>query len=82
MSFDIKRALVREFNVGSKEQRLRYGVGIALLVASAFLANIAMLLIGLVLVVTAKIQWCPIYSGLSKTSVEPGETPQSAGHAH
>ena len=82
MNFDIKRALVREFNVGGKEQRIRYGVGIALLLVSAFLANIAMLLIGLVLVVTAKTQWCPVYSGLGKTSVEPGEAPQSTGHAH
>ena len=30
MSFDYKRALKREFNVGSKEQRIRYGAGIGL----------------------------------------------------
>ena len=59
MSFDFNRALKREFNVGSKEQKTRYGVGLVLLLVSTFLANIPMLLIGIMLVVTAKMQWCP-----------------------
>lgn len=80
MSFDFKRALKREFNVGAKEQRVRYGVGIALLLISVFLANIPFLLIGVVLVATAKLQWCPVYSGLGKTSVEPGDQPPVSGH--
>ena len=79
MSFDLKRAMRREFNVGGKEQRLRYGAGIAMLLVSVFLANIPLLLIGVVLVVTAKLQWCPVYSGLGKSSVDPGETPPVAG---
>ena len=83
MSFDYKRAMQREFNVGSKEQKLRYGVGIALLLVSVFLANIAMLLIGLILVVTAKMQWCPLYSGLGKSSVLEGDLPPSKeSHSH
>lgn len=83
MSFDYQRALKREFNVGSKEQKLRYIVGIAMLLVSVFLANIALLLIGLVLVVTAKMQWCPLYSGLNKSSVLPGdEPPAPASHDH
>jgi hypothetical protein len=80
MSFDFKRAMKREFNVGGKEQRIRYGVGIAALLVSVFLANIPLLLIGVVLVVTAKLQWCPAYSGLGKTTVEPGEAPSVSEH--
>ena len=82
MSFDFKRALQREFNVGAKEQKIRYGVGIGALVVSVFLANIPLLLIGLVLVVTAKLQWCPAYSGLGRSSVEPGETPAVSNSHH
>lgn len=75
MAFDYKKMLHKEFNVGSKETRIRYGVGIALLLISVFMANILFLLVGVVLVVTAKIQWCPIYSGMGKSTVEPGEEP-------
>lgn len=80
MSFDYKRMLKREFNVGTKEQKLRYGVGIALLVVSVFMANIPFLLIGVTLVSTAKMQWCPLYSGLGKSTVMPGDEPPVAGH--
>lgn len=80
MSFDYTRMLKREFNVGLKERKLRYGVGIASLVVSVFLGNIPLLLLGIVLVATAKLQWCPVYSGLGKSSVMPGETPPAAGH--
>lgn len=80
MSFDYKRAMKREFNVGGKEQRLRYSIGIGSLLISVFLANIPLLLVGVVLVATAKLQWCPVYSGLSKSSVEPGEQPTQSGH--
>ena len=82
MSFDYKRALKREFNVGSKEQRIRYGAGIGLVLVSVFLANIAMLLIGVGLIVTAKMQWCPAYSGLSKSSVLPGDEPPAPSAPH
>lgn len=80
MSFDIKRAMSREFNVGSKEKRLRYGVGIGMLLLSVFLANIPLLLIGVVLVATAKLQWCPLYSGMAKSSVEEGDLPPVTSH--
>ena len=80
MNFDFQRAMRREFNVGGKEQRLRYAVGIASLLISVFLANIPLLLIGVALVATAKLQWCPVYSGLNKSSVEPGEQPHPSEH--
>jgi hypothetical protein len=51
-----------------------------MLLLSVFLANIPLLLIGIVLVATAKLQWCPVYSGLGKSSVEPGDEPPVAPH--
>jgi hypothetical protein len=51
-----------------------------MLLISVFLANVPLLLIGVVLVATAKLQWCPVYSGMNKSSVEPGEEPPVAAH--
>lgn len=82
MSFDFKRALKREFNVGSHEQKLRYYVGIGAVLVSVFLAHIALLLIGIALIATAKTQWCPLYSGLDKSSVMPGDEPPAPSAPH
>lgn len=73
MNFDFKRMIKPELNVGLKERKLRYAVGSVTLVASVFMANIPLLLIGGALVATAKTRWCPVYSGLSKSTVAPGE---------
>jgi hypothetical protein len=73
MSFDFKRVFKPELNVGLKDQKMRYGFGIGLLLVSVFLANIPLLLVGSALVATAKLRWCPAYSGLGKTTVLPGE---------
>ena len=83
MSFDFKKALKKEVNVGLKEQKIRYGAGSALLLLSVFLGNIALLLIGIVLVATGFTRWCPVYSGLNRTTVDPNE-PSAAccGHDH
>lgn len=78
MSFDVKRMLKRECNVGLKDQKVRYGVGIAALVVSVFFANIPLLVLGGILVGSAKLRWCPVYSGLTKSTVQPGEE-QSTG---
>lgn len=83
MSFDFKRALKKEVNVGLKEQKIRYGVGSALLLISVFLGNIPLLLIGIVLVATGFTRWCPAYSGLNRTTVDPNEpTSTCCGHGH
>lgn len=79
MSFDVKRMLKRECNVGLKDQKFRYGVGIAALAVSVFLANIPLLLIGGILVGSARLRWCPVYSGLSRSTVQPGEEQEAAG---
>jgi hypothetical protein len=83
MSFDYKRMLKKEVNVGLKEQKIRYGAGAAAIVASVFLGNIALLLVGCILIYTAYTRWCPAYSGLSKSTVGPDEptaTPGAPGH--
>jgi hypothetical protein len=73
MNFDFKAMLKPELNVGLAERKTRYGAGIAALLVSVFLANIPLLLIGSLLVATAKFRRCPIYAGLGKNTVQPGE---------
>lgn len=79
MNFDVKRMLKRELNVGLQEQKIRYGVGIGALLISVFMANIPLLLIGGALVSTAKLRWCPVYSGLNKSTAQPGEEAPASG---
>jgi len=80
MSFDFKRALQKEVNVGLKEQKVRYGAGAAALVLSIFTGNIFLLLVGIVLAATGFMRWCPAYSGLNKSTVDPNEpAPTSSG---
>ncbi|BBL73548.1 YgaP family membrane protein [Methylomagnum ishizawai] len=79
MNFDFKRMTQRELNIGLQEQKIRYGVGIGALLASVFMANIPLLVVGGVLVATAKLRWCPAYSGMGKSTVQPGEEAPAAG---
>lgn len=81
MSFDFKRALHKEVNVGLKERKIRYAAGSALLLLSVFLGNIPLLVLGSVLVYTGFSRWCPAYSGLGRSSVDPNEPPPACcGH--
>jgi len=83
VSFDFKRAIKKEVNVGLNEQKIRYGAGSVLLLISVFLGNIALLLIGIVLVATGFTRWCPVYSGLNRTTVDPNEPAKACcGHDH
>jgi len=70
MNFDFKRMLKFEHNVGEKEKKYRLYAGIALIVVSVFMANIALLLIGVILVATGFSGWCPVYSGMNKNTLE------------
>ncbi len=79
MNFDVKRMCKPELNVGLQDRKIRYGVGIAALLASVFLANIPLLLVGGILVGSATTRWCPLYSGLGKSTVQPGEEEASTG---
>jgi len=83
MSFDFKKALQKQVNVGLKEQKIRYAAGSALLLISVFLGNIPLLVLGGVLVYTGFTRWCPAYSGLDKSTVDPNEPPPACcGHGH
>jgi cytochrome b subunit of formate dehydrogenase len=68
MSFDFKRMMKLEHNVGEKEKKYRLYAGAALLVISIFTAQVLLLLVGLVLVATGFTGKCPIYSGLGKNT--------------
>lgn len=74
MSFDYKRLVKFEYNIGEQEKKYRLMGGPALLFISIFTAKIALLLIGLVLVATGYSGWCPAYSGLDKNTLTPGNT--------
>lgn len=73
MAFDYKRMTQRELNVGLKDQRLRYAAGCAAILISVFLGNIPLLLLGSGLVVTARLRWCPVYSGMTRNTVDASE---------
>ncbi len=71
MSFDYKRMIKFEHNVGAKEAKMRLMGGAAALLISIFTAKIILLLLGLVLVATGYSGWCPAYSGMNKNTCEP-----------
>ena len=64
MSFNYKRMLKFEINIGTKEKKTRLYSGSALMFVSLFLASVPLLLIGLVLTATGYSSWCPFYSGI------------------
>ncbi len=78
MSFDYKRMMKFEHNVGEKEKKYRLYAGAALLIISIFTAQILLLLVGLVLVATGYSGWCPAYSGLGKNTLTADAAPTAA----
>ena len=68
MSFDYKRMIKFEHNVGEKEKKYRLYGGAALIAISIFTSYIALLVIGMVLVATGFSGFCPVYAGLNKNS--------------
>jgi hypothetical protein len=81
MSFDYKRMLKFEHNVGEKEKKYRLYAGSAALFISIFTASIFLLLVGLALTATGYSGWCPAYSGMDKNtnvvSASTEETPEA-----
>jgi hypothetical protein len=73
MSFDYKRMLKFEHNIGAKEAKLRIMAGSAALLVSIFTAKIILLVIGLVLVAEGYVGWCPAYSGMGKNTCGENE---------
>ena len=70
MSHDGKPLLNLKKNVGGKEQKMRYQFGAAALLISVFTHSIPLLLVGGILVTTAKLNWCPISAKLGRNSFE------------
>lgn len=68
MSFDFKRMIKFEHNVGEKEKKYRLYAGVALIVVSVIYAEIALLVIGVVLVATGYTGFCPAYAGMNKST--------------
>ena len=68
MSFDYKRMIKFEHNIGDNEKKYRLYGGAALIAISIFTASIALLLVGMLLVATGFSGWCPAYSGLDKNT--------------
>jgi hypothetical protein len=77
MSFDFKRMIKREHNVGCQEKKYRLYAGSAALVISIFTASIALLVLGLILVATGYSGWCPVYSGMNKNTNTTGEAAET-----
>jgi hypothetical protein len=78
MSFDYKRLVKFEHNLGAKDKKVRLYSGIVLLSVSLFTASVLMLLVGVVLVGTAYSGWCPAYSSLNKNSLDHDHTAEVA----
>jgi len=70
MSFDYKRLINREINVGDKDKKMRLISGSILLFVSLFTAKILLLLAGLVLIATGYTRVCPAYSAMDKNTLE------------
>lgn len=68
MSFDYKRLIKFEHNVGAKDKKIRLVSGVVLLAVSLFTAKVLLLLVGLALVATSYFGWCPAYSGFGKST--------------
>lgn len=77
MSFDVKRMIKFEHNVGDKDKKYRMIGGAALVLISLFTAKILLLLLGSVLIATSFFGWCPVYSGLNKNTCSSGDSESS-----
>jgi hypothetical protein len=70
MNFDYKRLIKFELNIAEQEKKYRVIGGAALLLISVLTAKIILLVVGLVLVATGYVGWCPAYSGFDKNTRE------------
>lgn len=69
MSFDYKRLIKFEHNIGDKDKKVRMVSGIVLVFVSLFTASVLMLLVGGALIATSYFGWCPAYSGFDKNTL-------------
>ena len=69
MAFDYKRMLKKETNLSERDVVIRRNVGIGCVVLSIIPGSILLLLLGIVLIASASMRWCPVYSALHKNSL-------------
>ena len=77
MSFDYKRLVKFEHNVGQNDKKYRMIGGCVLVIASIFTAKIPLILLGMILIATAYTGWCPVYSSFGKNTCSPAESTQA-----
>ena len=82
MSFDYKRLIKFEHNIGAKDKKVRLYSGLVLLFVSLFTASILMLVVGLGLVATSYFGWCPAYSGFGKSTLDQEASPDVGADAN
>ena len=78
MSFDFKRMIKFEHNVGEKEKKYRLYGGAALIAISIFTASIALLIIGLILVASGFSGFCPVNAGLNRNTCTTGKSSETS----
>lgn len=74
MSFDYKRLVKFQINVGDKDKQMRLIAGSILLLISVFTAKIILLIAGLVLIATGYTRFCPAYAAMDKNTCETTNT--------
>jgi hypothetical protein len=74
MSFDYKRLVKFEINVGDKDSSVRLIAGSILLAISVFTAKIILLLAGVILIATGYSRFCPAYASMDKNTCGASET--------
>ena len=75
MSFDFSRVTKREFNVGNKDQQMRLAGAVGIMIIAAIIENGVLMILGICVAALAFLKWCPIYSGMAKSTVTKGEKP-------
>lgn len=73
MSFDFKKMMKFEHNVGKVDKKYRMIAGIALVLISVATAKILFIVLGAVLIATSYSGWCPVYSGMGKNTLTGDE---------
>jgi hypothetical protein len=81
MSFDYKRLVKFEHNIGAKDKKVRMVSGLVLAFVSLFLGSVFLLLVGGVLIATSYFGWCPGYSSCNFNSLGAEQAQGTSGEA-
>ena len=75
MNIDLKN-IKFDRNVGNQDQKIRYGIGAVLILIAIIKGIILLLLLGIILVASAYLTWCPVYTALGKNTcgTDPGSS--------